>query len=159
MKINVLYRKLYLLLICTLFLMTSCLEMGLDDLEAYDDAEILSFKFEHRWEQQIDESGVTRLSIVSLPTDVRIENEVIYCTIKVPEVGNPSSFTEDVREDVKLEKIVGMATISTAAKIIPLDDAPVLGKWGDFSQTCKYRVVAADNVTFKDWTIHCELVK
>ena len=149
----------YVLFLFIPLFMTSCLGMGLDDLEDYNNAEILSFKFEHRWEQMVDEIGVTRLAIVSLPTDVRIEDNVIHCVIKVPESGNPSSFTEEVRSQVKLEKIVGMATISTAAKIIPIDDAPILGKWGDFSKSHKYKVVAADNVTSKEWTIQCELIK
>lgn len=151
---------LSLFALCMLCSLSSCLESGLDDLPAYSDAEIISFQFEHRWEQPIGEgSSNTRLGVVSLATDIRIEGTDVYCTITVPEAGNPSSFTEAVRADVSLEKIVGIATISTAATIFPMGNAPVLGKWGDFSQPCTYKVVAADGTTSKDWTIHCTLVK
>lgn len=52
-----------------------------------------------------------------------------------------------------------MASISTAAKIIPIGDAPVLGKWGDFSKERKYKVVAADGKTNIEYTIKCVLNK
>ncbi len=144
---------------CILLTFTSCLEAGLDELESYDDAEIRGFKFEHRWEQAMSGANNSQLGVVSLPTNVRIEGNTVYCTITVPEAGNPSFFTEEIRNSVKLEKIVGIATISTASTIRPIDDAPVLGKWGDFSKSRKYKVTAADGKTTKEWTIECTLIK
>ena len=146
-------------MICMSLILSSCLETGLDDLESYDDAEIRAFKFEHRWEQTMSGGNNTQLGVVSLPTDVKIEGNTISCTITVPEAGNPSFFTEEVRDGVKLEKIVGIATISTASTIHPMDGAPVLGKWGDFSKSCKYKVIAADGKTTEEWIIQCRLVK
>lgn len=143
-----------------LLTLSSCLESGLDELESYSDAEITNFKFEHRWEQAMSgEGNNTQLGVVSLPTSVRIEGTHVYCTISVPEAGNPSFFTEEVRNSVKLEKIIGIATISTASTIQPMDGAPVLGKWGDFSGVRKYKVTAADGKTSKEWTIECTLQK
>lgn len=143
-----------------LLTLSSCLEAGLDELESYNDAEIRGFKFEHRWEQTINGGNNTQLGVVSLPTNVKIEGNTVYCTITVPEAGNPSFFTEEVRNNVKLEKIVGIAaTISTASTIYPLEGAPALGKWGDFSKVSKYKVVAADGKTTKEWIIQCTLIK
>lgn len=144
---------------CILLTLSSCLEGGLDDLESYSDAEISGFKFEHRWERAIGEGSNTQLGVVSLPTNVTIEGNTIHCIVTVPEVGNPSFFTEEIRNSVKLENVVGIATISTASTIQPMDGAPVLGKWGDFSKACKYKVVAADGKTTKEWTIQCTLMK
>ncbi|WP_277132405.1 MULTISPECIES: DUF5018-related domain-containing protein [Bacteroides] len=151
--------RLSAFMVCMLLTLSSCLEAGLDELESYDDAEITGFKFEHRWEQAMNGGNNTQLGVVSLPTDVKIEGNTISCTITVPEAGNPSFFTEEIRNSVKLEKIVGIATISTASTIYPLDGAPVLGKWGDFSKACKYKVVAADGRTTKEWVIQCTLKK
>ena len=130
-----------------LLTLSSCLEAGLDELESYNDAEIRGFKFEHRWEQTINGGNNTQLGVVSLPTNVKIEGNTVYCTITVPEAGNPSFFT------------VGIATISTASTIYPLEGAPALGKWGDFSKVSKYKVVAADGKTTKEWIIQCTLIK
>lgn len=142
-----------------LLTLSSCLEGGLDDLESYNEAQVRGFKFEHRWEQAMNGGNNTQLGVVALPTEVKIEGNTISCTITVPEAGNPSFFTEEVRNSVKLEKIVGIATISTAATIYPVDSAPVLGKWGDFSKASKYNVVAADGKTTKEWIIQCTLKK
>lgn len=73
-----------------LLTLSSCLEAGLDELESYNDAEIRGFKFEHRWEQTINGGNNTQLGVVSLPTNVKIEGNTVYCTITVPEAGNPS---------------------------------------------------------------------
>ena len=80
-----------------LLTLSSCLEAGLDELESYNDAEIRGFKFEHRWEQTINGGNNTQLGVVSLPTNVKIEGNTVYCTITVPEAGNPSFFTKSVR--------------------------------------------------------------
>jgi hypothetical protein len=45
-----------------------------------------------------------------------------------------------------------MVTISTAAKITPLNGSPLLGVPGDWSKTNEYRVLAADG-SVKDWKI------
>ncbi len=60
-----------------LLTLSSCLEAGLDELESYNDAEIRGFKFEHRWEQTINGGNNTQLGVVSLPTNVKIE-EILF---------------------------------------------------------------------------------
>ena len=154
------YLKMCAFAIFSLLAFSSCLESGLDELESYNDAELLNFKFEHRWEQAMTGEGHnTQLAVVSLPTTVKKEGNTLTCTIKVPAAGNPSFFTDEVRNNVRLDKIVGIATISTAAKIVPVGDAPTLGKWGDFTKEHKYKVVAADGKTSKEWIVKCILQK
>lgn len=154
------YLKMCAFAIFSLLAFSSCLESGLDDLESFSDAELLDFKFEYRWEQAMTGEGHnTQLAVVSLPTTIKKEGTTLTCTINVPVAGNPSFFTEEIRKAVSLNKLVGMVTISTAAKIIPIGDAPVLGKWGDFSKERKYKVVAADGKTNIEYTIKCVLNK
>lgn len=140
---------------------SSCLTGGLDELESFDDTDLKNFQFEYRWERPLNETNPnnTQLGVVSLATDCKIEGDVIYCTITVPEAGNPSMFTESIRAQVSLDNIVGMATISTAATISPIGNAPILGKFGNFSNECKYVVTAVDGKTQKEWTVICKMIK
>lgn len=141
--------------------MSSCLTGGLDDLPAYSDAEITNVKFEHRWKRLIsNEAGqdIYQLAVVSMTTDCKFQENTINCTITVPETGNPSMFTEDIRNEVSLDKIVGMVSISTAATIKPIGDSSKFGDFGDYTVARKYLVTAADG-TKKEWTIVCVMVK
>lgn len=148
-------------LLFVIVLNSSCLTGGLDELESFSDAELKNLQFEYRWERPLSETDPhnTQLGVVSLATDCKIKGTTLYCTITVPEAGNPSMFTESIRSQVNLNRIVGMATISTASTISPVENAPVFGKFGDFSNECKYVVTAADGKTKKKWTIICKMIK
>ena len=61
-------------------------------------------------------------------------------------------FTEEERAKVSLDNIAVMASISTAARVTPLDGSPKLGVPGDWSKPNKYLVTAA-NGNEKEWTI------
>lgn len=137
--------------------LSSCLESGLEDLPSFKDAEITAMKFEYRWTRNPTTSPL--LAVVTMPTVTTINGTTINCTITVPEAGNPSMFTADVRSQVTLSNLIGMPTISTAATINSLEGAPIFGEWGDYTKTWKYRVTAADGKTTKDWTIICTLKK
>ena len=155
------------LIVITVF-STSCLEMGLEEIENAHDAEIINIKFEHRWAEEIvqaeenaNSQPLYQLAVVSLPVNIVSvsENNVIECEIIVPAAGSPGNFTTAEREKVTLSSIVGMATISTAATIEPIGDSPVLGKRGDFSKEVKYLVTAADGINKKEYTLACKLIK
>ena len=130
---------------------TSCLKSGLEDLPAFSDAEITSFKFEYRW---IDESTEnSQLQVIQLPTEtiINTDDAIINCIITVPAVN--ADFSAAVRDNVTLAGIVGYTDISTAATIAPVGTAPTLGKVADFSaDTMEYKVTAADDSS-KVWTL------
>lgn len=132
---------------------TSCLNGGLEDLPVYQDAEITAFNFEYRYATPVGESG-EKLQVVTLSTDAQIDNQnnTVTCTISVP--SSSGTFTTAEKASVSLNNIVGYASVSTAATIYPIDNAPRLGQRSDFSQkTYEYEVVAADGVTRKVWTL------
>lgn len=140
--------KAYLFLIVS-FLLSSCYS-GLDDLPAYDNAEITSISFEYRWE----DPNTGTFSVITLNNkDLVIKSDVgtIELSIEVPSVSN--KFPENIRNQVSLNKLILVSSISNAAIIEPLENSPKMGYWGDFSdKKFKYKVTAA-NGSEKVWTI------
>lgn len=133
--------------------LVSCMNGGLEDLPVYQDAEITAFNFEYRYATSVGGDG-EKMQIQELVTDTQIDTDrnIVTCLISVPNPNN--TFTEIEKSKVSLKNIVGYASISTAATIYPIDDAPQLGKRNDFSKkTYKYEVIAADGVTRKVWTL------
>lgn len=142
----------YILLLFTCLSFSSCLESGLDDLPSYEEAEIKAFTFEYRW--MVKEGTSEKLRVQKMNTDVKIDvaNTTVTCDITVPNVNG--TFTQEVRDKVALNNLNAYCTISTAATIKPVGDAPVLGKIGDFSKSnMQYEVVAADGKTKKTWKL------
>ncbi|MDR1455292.1 MAG: hypothetical protein LBJ01_06550 [Tannerella sp.] len=137
-------------------MMTSCLTAGLDDLPAFEEAEITDVRFEFRYKDPaslgIDGEPIDRW--VNLTVSDRVisaEAATVACTLQVPAADGP--FTEALRGQVSLSGLVGKFYLSTAAKIEPVEGAPVLGIPGDFSAPRKYKVTAADGKTSKIWTV------
>lgn len=142
----------YILLLFTCISFSSCLESGLDDLPSYEEAEIKAFTFEYRW--MVKEGISEKLRVQKMSTDVKIDvaNTTVTCDITVPNVND--AFTQEVRDKVGLSNLNAYCTISTAATIKAVGDAPVLGKIGDFSKgNMQYEVIAADGKTKKTWKL------
>lgn len=148
--------KKYFYLIAALFvavLSTSCLESGLEELDEYSGCDITNGNVYWRYygDGNIPASGEQQVKQVYLAA-VRtqdVENCVYtirYTTSNIPEAERPN-FTES--------KAVVAVTISTAATIKPIGDAPKLGVPGDWTKDNQYEVTAADG-TKKTWTIVVE---
>ena len=160
MKTNI--KKLgFLMLILLAFGLTSCLEHGLDDLPAFDEAVISNIFIEHRYmdpnDKWTDGSEIVKFQRLEISRDIVLREgsgSSLDSVIVEPVVPAASgSFTEAERQNVTLNNLVAFVNISTAATIEPLDGAPVLGEPGDFSQPRKYRITAADGKTSRDWVI------
>ncbi len=137
-------------------LFTSCLTSGLDDMPAFEEAEITDVKFDFRYKDPndlwIDGEPIVKVTNLIVENKSINSNEAsVTCTLRVPETN--ASFTEAIRNQVSLSSIVGKFNISIGANIAPIDGAPVLGMPGDFSSQLKYKVTAADKTT-KVWTVH-----
>lgn len=142
----------YILLLFACLSFSSCLESGLDDLPSYEEADIKAFTFEYRWMVKEGTSEKLRVQKMSTDVDINIDNATVTCTITVPNVNG--AFTQEIRDKVSLSNLNAYCTISTAATITPLGDAPVLGKIGDFSKSnMQYEVVAADGKNKKTWKL------
>ena len=143
----------YVLLSFLCICLSSCLTAGLDDdLPVYTEAEVTAFNFEYRWTIQEGISEKLQVKTLTAQTKINQAEGLIECAITVHKVSG--TFTEEVRNQVSLSKLIGYATISTAASIAPVGSAPVLGKVGDFSQSdMVYEVTAADNKNKKQWRL------
>lgn len=145
-----------LVLMSVVFSLSSCLKSGLEDLPEYKDANIttISGAFHRYYSDEIEPStGEARIKDASLTVnDFRISNE--DCTVKT-KLTLPSDFPTSENDKVVLNKVVLVVGLSSAARISPINDAPHLGKPGDWSKENQYEVIAA-NGTKKIWTIHVE---
>lgn len=141
-------KNIWLILIGCMTLMTSCLKSGLDDIEDSDLCVLSSVTMEYRWITQ-NANGYDQLARqqMTLSRNTPDENNEIHLTVTVPPVS--ASFTKDVRKGVKLDSLYLTAVISSAAKISPLGDAPLLGKPGAFvvGKEYQYMVTAANGNT------------
>ena len=117
---------------------SSCLKSGLDDLEAYNEAEITNLNFEYRWwDEAKDQMAVKTLNIEK---QISKDDNLITCKLTVPTASG--SFTDAVRQNVSLSNLIAYIDLSTAARIMPLNGAPKLGSPGDFSaKEFKYQVI------------------
>lgn len=139
----------------SLTLLTSCLKYGLDDLPVYSDCEITNIYFEYRYEDTtspwIDGSPKVKFITLVVTKTIDAVANTVTVSINVPAVSATLPTAE--RAKVALTNIVCSMNLSTAAKIEPIEGAPILGIPGDFSGPRKYRVTAADGITTKTWTV------
>ncbi len=145
-------KNVIFILFATLF-MTSCLKGGLEDLPEYEEADIVGIQ---RVEYRYYSSNVSNIDgeyivkKVTLGSNATIEDTTVSIDVTVPVA--EGDFTEEERAKVSLDNIAVMASISTAARVTPLDGSPKLGVPGDWSKPNKYLVTAA-NGNEKEWTI------
>ena len=135
--------------------LNSCLTMNLEDLPAFEEAEIADVKFDFRYKDVADVwvDGQPVVKVVSLTVGNKVIDKAagtVTCTLTVPAASGP--FTAAIRNQVSLSTIVGKFNISTGAAIAPIANAPVLGVPGDFSSARQYNVTAANGKS-KTWTV------
>lgn len=151
-------KKIIFLLFVLTLSMTSCLKSDLEVMEGSTNCELSDVEFEYRWTEDVIGSdgkptGVSELQYKKLDVNKSIDknNGKVILKLTVPKAGG--KFTNEVREKASLSNIVGMFTVSSAASVKPLNNAPKLGLPGDYSQkTYTYRVIAAAG-NYMDWII------
>ncbi len=136
--------------------LSSCLTGNLEDVPAFEEAEIVNVKFDFRYKDAtavwIDGQPTVKVAgLIVQSKEINSANGTITVSLSIP--GPSGSFTQDVRRQINISNIVGKFNISTGASIVPLNDSPVLGIPGDFSVSRRYEVKAADGKTSKVWTI------
>lgn len=145
-------KKIYIIMaFAVLALMnTSCLKMGLDELETYDVNDITNVRFEYRWyEEAAEQMNIMEMSVSN---DIDAEGRVIECSITVPAATD--KFTDEIRSQVSLSALAINVDASTAARIAPVDGAPVMGVFpSDFTAREFVYTVTAGNGDRADWTI------
>ena len=96
----------YVLLSFLCICLSSCLTAGLDDdLPVYTEAEVTAFNFEYRWTIQEGISEKLQVKTLTAQTKINQAEGLIECAITVPKVSG--TFTEEVRNQVSLSKLIG----------------------------------------------------
>ena len=136
--------------------LSSCLDGNLESLPTFDDAEISNVRYaDYRWKSSTETvlggEAATYKQVLNVEESKKVSDGNIEVKISVPLASG--NFTSSVRSQVNVKNIALAVTISTAARIEPIDGAPTLGIPGDWSKPNKYRVTAADGKTKKEWTI------
>lgn len=143
----------YVPVLMLVLLLSSCLKSGLDELPAFEDAEVTNFNFEYRWIDNSNDFGQLRVVQLEVVSTISEGNRSIECSLTVPPENG--DFTAAIRNQVELSNLVGYADISVAAILKPMGNSPELGIPGDFSQSgLEYEVLAADGKTKKVWTLN-----
>lgn len=145
----------YLLIVCILTTLTSCLEAGLETLPEFEGNSILSVrKVEYRFKGQATSgvSGESYLEYLTLSHVAQINKEKKQVNIQVTVPAVNSVFTSAEREKCTTKALAVMLSIETAAKIQPMGDAPKLGVPGDWTKPNRYTVTAA-NGDVAEWVI------
>ena len=137
---------IFIFLITTVILTTSCLEHNLPDVTESSENTINSVNFQYRYVDTTyiaagTENADTTISVklVTLNTATVYSNDTIYCTPTFP-----STFPTDQKVYATITHLWGYVTIPDGATIEPIDGAPALGTAGDFSSAVSYRVTAAN---------------
>ncbi len=140
---------------------TSCLEHDLEELDVHSGCDITRVDCYYRWKSgEIHpgtESEKVEQEYVSAHerTYVTDENDPTrgVCTIRYSKSNIPAEFRADCEKNYPNERGMLVAvTISTAAVIKPIGDAPALGIPADWTKDHEYEVTAADG-TKKIWKI------
>ena len=132
-KISLSTLKWVFLLIC-MPLLTAC---SWEDLPSYEEAEISAVQLYHRW-ASTDKDPITGEPVV--------KEKRLNCQ------SAGGDFTEEVRNQVTQSKLWGQVTVSTAARITPVEGTANLGTPDDWTKERKFSVKAANGNT-KIWTI------
>ena len=143
-------KNIFLLILGSLLVFTSCLEHGLDDIENSDLCAISSITMDHRWIAK-NNNGSDQLcrQQMTLSKGTPDENNEIRFKITGPAASTSTSFNAfnaEVRNTVSISNLYLLSVISAAAKIAPMDGAPTLGLPGSFEigKEYKYQVTAAN---------------
>lgn len=144
---------IYLTFIVLALMNTSCLKAGLDELETYDLNEITNVRFEYRWWDETNNQ--MRVMEMNVQNSIDATAQEVVCTITVPDATDV--FTEEIRSQVSLSSLAINVDASTAARITPVGNAPVMGEFpSDFSAKEYIYTVTAGNGDKADWTIRID---
>lgn len=149
MRTNI-FKALACLILFILFV-SSC---DWQDLPSYEQAEISAVQFYYRWASG-EKDAVTGEPIVKekrLDTVSEVDSGkgLVTANVTVPDASG--DFSEDVRADVSQGRLWGQVSVSTAARVTPVNGTAKLGTPDDWTKERQFEVRAADG-TVKVWTI------
>lgn len=126
-----------------------------EELPAYDGADITGVQVYYRWASSTQKDPITGEPVVKqqvLGRSFTIDNETGNVTVNVTVPAVSGTFPQDARDACTQSKLWLQVSLSTAARLTPIDGSAPLGTPEDWTKPHKYKVTAADGTT-KIWTI------
>lgn len=141
-----------LFLLFSLLSFSSCLDSNLDDLPEYEEADITSVsavRYRYITDQKSPASGENIVEELDISYTSAINNDrgEIKINAKIP-----TDFPKDQINNLSKSNLLVAVTLSTAARLIPVEGSPRLGVPADWSKANKYIVTSASGKQ-KEWTI------
>lgn len=131
---------------------TSCLEHDLEELDLHSGCDVTNGNVYYRYISDEVHPGTGEYKV----------KQVYLAAARTQDLDNNIYTIRYVTDNIPAEKraefeksAVVVLTVSTAAIVKPVGDAPTLGVPGDWTKDNQYEVIAADGTT-KVWTIHIE---
>lgn len=149
--------------IVTIFLLTllgtSCLKDNLSGKYNSTHAEMTDFRLFYKYQDTtIDQQGtkneVMRIAIKAVQLNSTMKVDSAAGTLQITPT-LPSDFPQKYRRKVSLTRLWGVAYISSAAIIAPLNGSPALGTPGDYSKPVTYEITSPAG-NRKTWTVTVE---
>lgn len=144
----------YLAMAIVVLTTTSCLKANLEDLPTWGESNITDIRFDYRYygsQEWVDGGNVVEYMELKLVDKVvNKEAKTVTCKVQVPVASG--TFTVAEKAKVNLTNIAGILWVSQAARVTPIEGAPILGVAGDWSKPNKYEIMAA-NGTKSVWVI------
>lgn len=148
--------KKYLNILAAIFvavLTTSCLDSDLEDLGEHSGCSIETANVYWRYYGSNVNSGTGEQEVKQVYLAAAREKDEENCTYKVRYALN--NIPEAERPNFTESKMVVVLTVSQAAIVKPVGDAPTLGAPGDWTGDHQYEITAA-NGDKKVWTVIVE---
>lgn len=142
-----------------LFVMTGCINHGLDEIDTYDSADITSVEgvyYRYTTDKIMDVSGeaqVRQVALQMVSPEIDKEAGTVNLTVKPA-----SNFPADELDKLSDTRLVVCLNISVASIIRPTAGSVKLGVPADWSKPNTYIITAADGST-KEWTVTIKLQK
>lgn len=135
-----------------MILFSSCLTSGLEELDVYEGADITSVstvRYRYITDEKSPASGefIVKEVDLSYTSNIDVEAGKVQIFVTVPD-----GFPESELANLSKSNLLIAVALSTAARLSPLDGAPLLGVPGNWESPNLYLVEAADG-TKKNWTI------
>ena len=131
---------------------TSCLEHDLEELDLHSGCDVTNGNVYYRYISDEVHPGTGANKVKQVYLAAARTQDVENCTYTIRYVTD--NIPAEKRADFEKSAVV-VLTVSTAAVVKPVGDAPFLGEPGDWTKDNQYDIVATDGTT-KRWTIHIE---
>ena len=129
----------------------SCLKSNLEELPAFEENDVTNVdRVEYRFISDEISKASNQKIVKFINLTVNKTDKTVRIEVTVPAAN--SDFPTVERDKVSKANLTVILSVSTAARVFPIGDAPRLGTQGDWTNPHKYKIEAANGNT-AEWTV------